>query len=98
MGTLAGARYWDDDVMVAVILGTGTNACYIERMDVIPKLQGLQTGSGKTVCHISMLPVLYFEGSHLKTAHNNTLFFFWFKGKKKKKVTQSHNPPVRVLI
>ncbi|XP_020094615.1 hexokinase-4, chloroplastic [Ananas comosus] len=49
VGTLAGARYWDDDVMVAVILGTGTNACYIERMDAIPKLQGLQTGSGKTI-------------------------------------------------
>ncbi|KAG1354055.1 putative Hexokinase-4, chloroplastic [Cocos nucifera] len=49
VGTLAGARYWDDDVMVAVILGTGTNACYIERMDAIPKLQGLATGSGKTI-------------------------------------------------
>ncbi|XXG40272.1 hypothetical protein AAC387_Pa01g1034 [Persea americana] len=40
VGTLAGARYWDDDVMVAVILGTGTNACYVERIDAIPKLQG----------------------------------------------------------
>ena len=49
VGTLAGARYWDDDVMVAVILGTGTNACYIEHMDAIPKLQDLTTGSGKTV-------------------------------------------------
>ncbi|KAF3638829.1 Hexokinase-1 [Capsicum annuum] len=38
VGTLAGARYWDDDVMVAVILGTGTNACYVERVDAIPKL------------------------------------------------------------
>nr|XP_010920252.1 hexokinase-2, chloroplastic [Elaeis guineensis] len=49
VGTLAGARYWDDDVMVAVILGTGTNACYIEHMDAIPKLQDLTTGSGKTI-------------------------------------------------
>ncbi|XP_072955236.1 hexokinase-4, chloroplastic [Typha angustifolia] len=49
VGTLAGARYWDDDVMIAVILGTGTNACYIERMDCIHKLQGLATGSGKTI-------------------------------------------------
>lgn len=40
VGTLAGARYWDNDVMVAVILGTGTNACYVERIDAIPKLQG----------------------------------------------------------
>ena len=37
MGTLAGGRYWDEDVMVAVILGTGTNACYVERTDAIPK-------------------------------------------------------------
>ncbi|KAI3894533.1 hypothetical protein MKX03_027563 [Papaver bracteatum] len=32
-------RYWDDNVMIAVILGTGTNACYVERMDAISKLQ-----------------------------------------------------------
>ncbi|MCL7038322.1 hypothetical protein MKW94_006488 [Papaver nudicaule] len=38
VGTLAGARYKDGDVKVAVILGTGTNACYIERTDAIPKL------------------------------------------------------------
>ncbi|XP_020702699.1 hexokinase-2, chloroplastic isoform X2 [Dendrobium catenatum] len=39
VATLAGAKYWDDDVLIAVILGTGTNACYIERKDAIPKLQ-----------------------------------------------------------
>ena len=50
MGTLAGARYWDDNVMVAVILGTGTNACYVERIDVIPKLQGEFFPSGRTAC------------------------------------------------
>ncbi|XP_011045105.1 PREDICTED: hexokinase-2, chloroplastic [Populus euphratica] len=49
VGTLAGARYWDDDVMVAVILGTGTNACYVERTDCIPKLQGPQSSSGRTI-------------------------------------------------
>jgi hexokinase len=49
VGTLAGARYWDDDVMVAVILGTGTNACYVERMDAIPKLQGHVSPSVRTV-------------------------------------------------
>lgn len=49
VGTLAGARYWDDDVMVAVILGTGTNACYVERMDAIPKLQGHVSPSGTTI-------------------------------------------------
>ncbi|MQM00098.1 hypothetical protein Taro_032828, partial [Colocasia esculenta] len=49
VATLAGARYWDDDVMVAVILGTGTNACYIEHTDVIPKLQGPKPSSGRMV-------------------------------------------------
>lgn len=50
MATLAGARYWDDDVMVAVILGTGTNACYVERVDAIPKLSSKNSTSGRTVC------------------------------------------------
>ncbi|CAK9178422.1 unnamed protein product [Ilex paraguariensis] len=49
VGTLAGARYWDDDVMVAVILGTGTNACYVECVDAIPKLQGQKSTSGRTI-------------------------------------------------
>ncbi|KAK1553701.1 hypothetical protein Q3G72_002317 [Acer saccharum] len=49
IGTLAGARYWDDNVMVAVILGTGTNACYVERVDAIPKLQGHKSSSGRTI-------------------------------------------------
>ncbi|XP_038897091.1 hexokinase-2, chloroplastic [Benincasa hispida] len=49
VGTLAGARYYDDDVVAAVILGTGTNACYIERKNAIPKLQGQASSSGKTI-------------------------------------------------
>lgn len=49
VATLAGARYWDDDVMVAVILGTGTNACYVERINSIPKLQNYTSGSGSTI-------------------------------------------------
>lgn len=49
VGTLAGARYWDDDVMIAVILGTGTNACYVERTDAIPKQQGHASSSGRTI-------------------------------------------------
>ncbi|KAK4390786.1 Hexokinase-2, chloroplastic [Sesamum angolense] len=49
VGTLAGARYWDDDVMVAVILGTGTNACYVERVNAIPKLHSPNTKSGSTI-------------------------------------------------
>ncbi|XP_019156544.1 PREDICTED: hexokinase-2, chloroplastic-like isoform X1 [Ipomoea nil] len=46
VATLAATRYWDEDVVVAVILGTGTNACYIERMDAIPKLSEQTSISG----------------------------------------------------
>lgn len=49
MGTLARAIFYDEDVMVAVILGTGTNACYIERMDAIPKFHGPRSLTGRTV-------------------------------------------------
>ncbi|KAF8377833.1 hypothetical protein HHK36_031218 [Tetracentron sinense] len=49
VGTLAGARYWDDDAMVAVILGTGTNACYVEQMDAIPKLRGENSASRRMI-------------------------------------------------
>ncbi|KAK7321803.1 hypothetical protein VNO77_32757 [Canavalia gladiata] len=49
VGTLAGAEYWDKDVMVAVILGTGTNACYVEQMSAIPKLEGHVSSSGKMI-------------------------------------------------
>ncbi|KAF7141975.1 hypothetical protein RHSIM_Rhsim06G0021800 [Rhododendron simsii] len=52
VGTLAGARYWDDDVMVAVILGTGTNACYVECVDAIPKLQSHNSSSGRTIINM----------------------------------------------
>lgn len=59
MATLAAARYWDEDVMVAVILGTGTNACYVERMDAIPKLSEQTSTSGIMVdslqVHISKI-------------------------------------------
>lgn len=50
MGALAGARYWDDNVMVAVILGTGTNASYVERVENIPKLRAPKSAGGSTVC------------------------------------------------
>ncbi|KAG6388446.1 hypothetical protein SASPL_149872 [Salvia splendens] len=49
VGALAGARYWDDNVMVAVILGTGTNASYVERVDNIPKLHAPKSAGGSTI-------------------------------------------------
>ncbi|XP_024517345.1 hexokinase-7 [Selaginella moellendorffii] len=36
-GTLAGGRYWNEDVMAGLILGTGSNACYVEQTSEIPK-------------------------------------------------------------
>eukprot|EP00245_Coleochaete_scutata_P008341 TRINITY_DN251_c0_g1_i1.p1 TRINITY_DN251_c0_g1~~TRINITY_DN251_c0_g1_i1.p1 ORF type:complete len:514 (-),score=77.54 TRINITY_DN251_c0_g1_i1:368-1909(-) len=40
VGTLAGACYTDIDCAVAVILGTGTNACYVEQIKNIKKWAG----------------------------------------------------------
>jgi hexokinase len=50
IGTLAGGRYTNPDVVVAVILGTGTNAAYVERAHAIPKWHGLLPKSGEMVC------------------------------------------------
>ncbi|XP_057852508.2 hexokinase-1 [Cryptomeria japonica] len=68
VGALAGGRYYDKDVMAAVILGTGTNACYVERVDAIPKGKGLLEESGDMVINMewgnfwsSHLPVTEFD-------------------------------------
>ncbi|WOK91447.1 hexokinase-2 [Canna indica] len=52
VGTLAGGIYDDSDVVVAVILGTGTNAAYIERIDAIKKWQGPIPNSGSMVINM----------------------------------------------
>ncbi|CAL4902189.1 unnamed protein product [Urochloa decumbens] len=49
VGTLAGGRYMDNDVVAAVILGTGTNAAYVEHANAIPKWTGLLPKSGNMV-------------------------------------------------
>lgn len=36
VGTAAGGRYQDEHTMLGIILGTGTNACYVERASRIP--------------------------------------------------------------
>ncbi|KAJ3693849.1 hypothetical protein LUZ60_009329 [Juncus effusus] len=68
VGTLAGGRYHDNDVMVAVILGTGTNAAYVERANSISKWQGLLPKSGNMVINMewgnfksSQLPITEFD-------------------------------------
>ncbi|CAH9131260.1 unnamed protein product [Cuscuta epithymum] len=68
VGTLAGCRYSNPDAIAAVILGTGTNAAYVERANTIPKWQGLQPKSGNMVINMewgnfqsSHLPLSYYD-------------------------------------
>ncbi|WOL11095.1 hexokinase-2 [Canna indica] len=52
IGTLAGGRYHNNDVVAAVILGTGTNAAYVEHANAIPKWNGLLPKSGEMVINM----------------------------------------------
>ncbi|CAO2837278.1 unnamed protein product [Amaranthus hypochondriacus] len=52
VGTLALGHYNDEDTVVAVIIGTGTNACYFERADAIIKSQGFPTSTGGMVVNM----------------------------------------------
>ncbi|XP_057450100.1 hexokinase-3-like [Lotus japonicus] len=52
VGTLALGHYHDTDTVAAIIIGTGTNACYLERVDAIIKSQGLLTSSGRMVVNM----------------------------------------------
>ncbi|KAK7253092.1 hypothetical protein RIF29_37522 [Crotalaria pallida] len=52
VGTLALGHYHDADTVAAIIIGTGTNACYLERIDSIIKCQGLLTTSGRMVVNM----------------------------------------------
>ncbi|VAH79585.1 unnamed protein product [Triticum turgidum subsp. durum] len=61
VGTLAAGRYVDNDTMVAVILGTGTNAAYIEHGDAIPKWHAPLPKSGDMVINM--------EWGNFKSAH-----------------------------
>ncbi|KAI3856650.1 hypothetical protein MKW92_028232 [Papaver armeniacum] len=61
IATLAGGKYLNNDVAAAVILGTGTNAAYVERAHAIPK-------TGETVINMewgnfwsSHLPVTEYD-------------------------------------
>lgn len=49
VGTLALGHFYDKDTVAAVVIGTGTNACYFERADAVIKCQGLLTTSGGMV-------------------------------------------------
>lgn len=62
VGTLAGGRYNNPDVIAALILGTGTNAAYVERAHAIPKWHGLLPKSGEMVINMEWGN---FRSSHL---------------------------------
>lgn len=49
VGTLAAGSYNDEDVVIGVILGTGSNAAYVEKASDIPKLEGELPKSGNMV-------------------------------------------------
>jgi hexokinase len=53
VGTLAAGRYVNHDTIAAVILGTGSNAAYIDHADAIPKWHGSLPKSGNMVCFFS---------------------------------------------
>ncbi|XP_057538301.1 hexokinase-1 [Amaranthus tricolor] len=62
VGTLAGGRYYKGDVIAAVILGTGTNAAYVERASAIPKWHGPLPKTGEMVINMEWGN---FRSSHL---------------------------------
>lgn len=62
IGTLAGGRFSDKDVAIAVIMGTGTNAAYVERAQSIPKWHGPLPESGEMVINMEWGN---FKSSHL---------------------------------
>ncbi|KAL3829933.1 hypothetical protein ACJIZ3_018735 [Penstemon smallii] len=62
VGTLAGGKYSNPDVIAAVILGTGSNAAYVERAHAIPKWQGLPPKTGEMVINMEWGN---FRSSHL---------------------------------
>ncbi|KAH1091020.1 hypothetical protein J1N35_018277 [Gossypium stocksii] len=62
VGTLAGGKYANNDVVASVILGTGSNAAYVERAQAIPKWHGLLPKSGEMVINMEWGN---FRSSHL---------------------------------
>ncbi|KAL7080719.1 hypothetical protein ACQ4LE_000969 [Meloidogyne hapla] len=41
VGTMLACSFFDPDCAIGLIVGTGSNACYMERLENIPKLKGL---------------------------------------------------------
>jgi len=50
VGTLAGGRFnFEEETMIGCIIGTGTNACYVERADAVQKWEEPLPESGEMV-------------------------------------------------
>lgn len=64
VGALSLGYYHDPDTVVAVVFGTGSNACYLERTDAIIKCQGLLTTSGSMVLRIISSSILNEPANH----------------------------------
>lgn len=71
VGTLAGGRYTKGNVIAAVILGTGTNAAYVERASAIPKWHGPLPRSGEMVSY----PLILF--SNIQISHLFSCFLLF---------------------
>jgi len=53
VGTLAGGRFnFEEETMIGCIIGTGTNACYVERADAVQKWEEPLPKSGEMVINM----------------------------------------------
>ncbi|KAG0588574.1 hypothetical protein KC19_2G253500 [Ceratodon purpureus] len=53
VGTLAGGRFnFEEETMIGCIIGTGTNACYVERADTVQKWEHPLPKSGEMVINM----------------------------------------------
>ncbi|MBI5144432.1 MAG: hexokinase [Candidatus Omnitrophica bacterium] len=73
VGTLVSRAYEDRHCDIGVILGTGTNACYLEELSNISKWHGYRTSSGRMIVNIEWgnfdsLPMTSYDGQVDRTS------------------------------
>ena len=59
VGTLMSTAYYDRKTAVGLILGTGTNACYIESTDRIGTVDTFDENDNKQVCNLIYSFLIY---------------------------------------
>ncbi|MCO5566790.1 hypothetical protein L7F22_020470 [Adiantum nelumboides] len=69
----------DDEVMISVILGTGTNACYVESIDAIPKWEGPKPSSGNMVSLAKSVLLSQLFGDCIDTSQSEYHRLFGFR-------------------